>query len=145
MGILLDKFEKLIVEHGSAAVRADHIALLREELVAAEKQIANLEHDKVVLTDENRKLRQRLATQLNLIWESPYYWRVNNDGTKDGPFCQHCVDNDGKPVRLQGNSPAYRRGYWKCTVCRNEFQDKDYNPADGVVLRGRPDPRFNGF
>ncbi len=109
MGILLDKFEKLIVEHGSAAVRGDHIALLREELVAAEKQIAKLETDKAVLADENLNLRHQLATQLNLSWESPYYWRVNDDGTKEGPFCQHCADIDKNPVRFQG-PPAYRPG-----------------------------------
>jgi len=142
---LLDNFEKLIVEHGSAAVRADHIALLRDEIAAAEKHIAKLETDNAVLADENRDLRKRLATQLDFSWESPYYWRVNADETKDGPFCQHCADTDMKPVRLQGNSPAYRRGFWKCTVCRNEYQDKDYNPADDVVLRGGPDPRFVAF
>jgi hypothetical protein len=144
MGLLLDKFEKLIVEHGSAAVRADHIALLREELLAAEKHIAKLETDNATLINENRNLRHQLATQIDLSWESPYYWRVNDDGTRDGPFCQHCADTDRKAVRLQG-PPAYRRGYWKCTVCRNEYQDKDYNPAEDVVLRGGPDPRFTAF
>jgi len=145
MGLLLDKFEKLIIEHGSAVVRADHIALLREELTGTEKQIAKLESDNAVLADDNRKLRKRLAAELRLSWESPYYWRVNEDETKDGPFCQYCVDNDGKTVRLQGNTPAFRSGYWKCTVCGNEYHDKDYDPADDVVLRGGPDPRFAAF
>src|SRR2546425_5062423 len=54
MGILLDKFDKFIVEHGSAVVRGDHIALLREQLQIAEKQIAKLEK-------ENTDLKTKLA------------------------------------------------------------------------------------
>jgi len=54
MGILLDKFDKFLVEHGSAAVRADHIAFLREQLQAAEKQIEKLEK-------ENEGLKEQLA------------------------------------------------------------------------------------
>src|SRR2546426_1412565 len=57
MGILLDKFDKFIVEHGSAIVRGDHIALLREQLQIAEKQIARLEKENGDLKTENAALK----------------------------------------------------------------------------------------
>ncbi len=53
MGNLLNLFDKLIVEHGSAVVKGDHIALLREQLQVAEKQLEKLE-------TENKELKERL-------------------------------------------------------------------------------------
>jgi hypothetical protein len=53
MGVLLNLFDKLIVEHGSAAVKGDHIALLREQLQTTEKQLEKLE-------TENKELKERL-------------------------------------------------------------------------------------
>jgi hypothetical protein len=145
MGFLLDKFEKLIIEHGSAAVRGDLIALLREQLLVAEKQMAKLETENAVLNDDNRKLRQQLGANRRLRWESPYYWLVSDDGTEEGPFCQRCHDKDAELIRLQGNTPVYRRGYWECAVCKNNFRDKNYNAADDVVLSSSHDRRLSGF
>jgi DNA-binding MarR family transcriptional regulator len=70
MGLILDKLEKLIIEHGSAAVRADIIALLREEARVADKKIADLEAENATLNDANNKLEtenQRLKAELNRL------------------------------------------------------------------------------
>lgn len=53
MGNLLNLFDKFVVEHGSAAVRGDHIALLREQLQIVEKQVEKLE-------GKNKELKERL-------------------------------------------------------------------------------------
>ncbi len=39
---LLKPLEKLITEHGSAAIQTKHIALLKEQLTSAEKKIESL-------------------------------------------------------------------------------------------------------
>lgn len=68
MGLLLDKFEKLIVEHGSAVVRGDLIALLREQLQIAEKRMTALETENSSLTAANHTLKtenQRLKDELH--------------------------------------------------------------------------------
>lgn len=51
---LLDLIEKAINEHGSAAIMKERLELIREQVQAREKQIANLE-------DENTALRRRVA------------------------------------------------------------------------------------
>ena len=61
MGFLLDKFEKLIVEHGSAVVRGDLIALLREQLQIAEKRMATLETENSTLKADKRALETEIA------------------------------------------------------------------------------------
>jgi len=42
---LLDLFSKLVVEHGSAEVQTKHIALFKDQLVAADKRILELESE----------------------------------------------------------------------------------------------------
>lgn len=39
------------------------------------------------------------------------YWRIKEGGTKEGPFCPHCWDIDGKEVRLKRSE-----GEWECVL-----------------------------
>ena len=119
-------------------------AVLREKINDVEAKYSAIETENAILKDDNRKLIQQLAVQGRLQWESPYYWRIKDDSTKDGPFCQHCYDKDKELIRLQGNGSAYRRGYWICTVCKNDFKDGNYDPSDDVI-RYRRDDRFRAF
>lgn len=64
MGFLLDKFDKFIVEHRSAIVRGDHIALLREQLQIAERQIAQLEKENDGLKTKLAATEARLAAKI---------------------------------------------------------------------------------
>src|SRR5258706_16444871 len=100
MGILYDMLKGLPLN-----------AVLREKINDIEAKYAALETENAILKDDNRKLRQDRVAKQRLRWESPYYWLVNDDGTEDGPFCQRCHDKDAELIRLQGNTPAFRRGY----------------------------------
>lgn len=61
---LLDLFDKLISERGSALVQEKHIALIREQLLAADKKIASLNDELVRLTGENSTLKtENIALQ----------------------------------------------------------------------------------
>jgi hypothetical protein len=46
---LIDTFEKLITEHGSATILRDHIGLLKQQAAALEKQNSSLEAENATL------------------------------------------------------------------------------------------------
>ena len=54
---LTDLFNKWIVERGSAVVHEKHLALFRDQLVAADKKILVLESEVATLTSENNELK----------------------------------------------------------------------------------------
>jgi signal transduction histidine kinase len=53
---LLDLFNQWLVERGSAVVQEKHIALFRDQLLAADKKIASLSEEISILTAENSAL-----------------------------------------------------------------------------------------
>ena len=59
---LLDLFNKWITEHGSAAAHEKHIALFRDQLLAADKKIASLNEELVSCRGENKALRSENVT-----------------------------------------------------------------------------------
>ncbi|WP_146405347.1 hypothetical protein [Allorhodopirellula heiligendammensis] len=56
----LSLLEKLINEHGSAAIRGDQIALLRDQLIATTKRRSELEAENTNLHEETKVLSQRI-------------------------------------------------------------------------------------
>ena len=119
-------------------------ALLREKINDVEIKYAAIETENAILKDDNNKLKRQLAVPGKLRWEPPYYWLVNDDATKDGPFCPHCYDKHKELIHLHGHGSGYRRGYWLCTACKNDFKDKNYDPSEDVIRYARDD-RFRGF
>jgi hypothetical protein len=81
MGLILDKLEKLLIEHGSAAVRGDIIALLREQARIADKKIAELEIENTSLKtkfgsvnedlDLAKAENKRLANEIDSLRNQP--------------------------------------------------------------------------
>jgi hypothetical protein len=57
---LTGQFEKLITEHGSAAIQEKHIAFFRDQLTLFEKKSTLLESENTVLKTENDKLKSEL-------------------------------------------------------------------------------------
>jgi len=99
--------------------------------VEAQEKIQELRERVITLQDQNNSLRQRIqelkeaaSTRESLIWEPPYYFLTTESG-KDGPYCQHCWDSEGKLIRLQNLG---REGYWKCMACDKAFKDSSYEP-----------------
>ena len=54
---LSDQLQKLINEHGSAAILRDHLAMFKDQVVILEKKAALLESENSVLKAENEKLK----------------------------------------------------------------------------------------
>jgi len=101
------------------------LAELISALADAKMEISEIQELILQKDQKIRQLKESINTQENMIFEKPYYWRI--DGTeKVGPFCQHCYDKDRKVIRLQGG----KNGCWDCTVCNNHFRDSSYRRPD---------------
>lgn len=87
---LTDLFNQWIVERGSAVVQEKHLALFRDQLVAADKKATLLETENSILKAENDKLKSEaqnlhianneLATKIQ-IYENPKH-KTSLDKTK---------------------------------------------------------------
>lgn len=104
MGILLNLFDKLIVEHGSAAVRGDHIALLREQLQVVEKQVEKLETEntelKKQLSQKTKQLEASTSGDEFVEHRGTLFKRKPEGGYHQTAYCPTCkrvartLDND---------------------------------------------------
>lgn len=119
--------------------------VLREKVSNLEAENEALKTENAILKDDIRELRTQVAVKGKLQWDPPYYWLVNTDGTKDGPFCQPCFVKTKELVHLHGQDSGYRRGYWLCTVCKNDFKDRNYDASEDAVFYRRNDPPLRGF
>jgi hypothetical protein len=108
----------------------------------AQEKIMELRAAALDLEEENIELRKRVAEleesleiKNNVIWEAPYYF-IEKNGEKEGPFCQHCYDKDGKLIRLQSsrNTP----GSWSCLCCENVVRDDNYVERARTTRSGGP-------
>jgi len=96
---------------------ADIISSLADvKIEMAEVQSLLLEKDLRI-----QELENQIKLQEEVEYEPPYYWKIIDD-KKDGPFCQHCFDNEKKMIRLQSRG----NGTWLCRVCHNTYRDKTY-------------------
>jgi hypothetical protein len=121
MGILLEKFDKFIVEHGSAAVRGDHIALLRDQLQAAEKQIEKLEAENASLKEKLSKCEAKLEALSRgeefVEHRGALFKRKPEGGYHLTVYCPHCRKVAGT---IDRNFPYSCRCGWAV----------DFTPAD---------------
>jgi hypothetical protein len=117
-----DSIEKLISEHGSAAVLRDHIALLKSQMEEKDAKIKDLifqvEHLKRLLKEKDAQL-QNLTRQ-----KSP------------ADACPYCREPSGilNDIRPSPNPDfaflGVKQGYYKCSNCQKEY-DKEM-PSDGA-------------
>lgn len=70
-----------------------------------------------------RDLEVELATQKQMTYSSPFYWRIEGD-RRDGPYCQRCYDKDRSAIHLQD----LHNGYWECAACNSTYQGPNYQP-----------------
>ena len=59
------------------------------------KQVVSLQEQVYALVDENRSLKERLATRGKLSFRKNAYWLDDQ-----GPFCSNCWDGTQKLVRM---------------------------------------------
>lgn len=123
---------RLIKDAGVSLEKAE-IKLKVAELVSAladvKMQLAEVQELVSEREATIKDLRAKINLQKEVVWETPYYWRVTEQG-KDGPYCQQCFDKNKELIRLQGNGG----GYWACKTCGNNFLDRTYNASAGVIF-----------
>ncbi|MCR1811804.1 hypothetical protein [Sulfurospirillum sp. hDNRA2] len=116
---------KLIKESSGSLQKAEldlKLAELITSLADVKLQMADIKDALLESENEKKELKAKLALQAKLEFEMPYYWTIEEDGKKDGPFCQRCYDNEKKLIRLQNK----KNGQWHCLACNSHFQDKNY-------------------
>jgi hypothetical protein len=59
---LFDGLEKLITEHGSAAILKERIALAKDQYAAVEKRVGELQAENSRLREQNKKLEAQVAS-----------------------------------------------------------------------------------
>jgi len=112
--------------------------------IEAQEKIMELREAAIQLQEENLELRQQakaleeqIALRAKVTWEKPYYWTDEN-GKRDGPYCQTCYDKDGKLIRLQDG----KEGIWRCKVCSGVFFDSTYRDPEVHIERSNNDRRI---
>lgn len=137
---------KLIKNSGASLETAEiklKLAELIEALADAKIEIANFRE---VISDneaEIRRLQAQMDTKDQTVWEDPYYFVLNKNGEKDGPYCQKCYDSNKKLIRLQ--SPG-KNGYWQCNECKSGYKDSTYKNTIGAVsVRRRGGIDWSGY
>ena len=109
---------------------ADLISALADARIeAAEIQALITEKDETI-----KRLQDALETRQKLKYEKPYYW-LGDGEQRDGPYCQHCFDKDGKLIRLQDHGG----GYWDCKVCKNVYTDSSHVDSGPVAFGSSSD------
>jgi len=101
---------------------------LYQKIVDLRDEIFELRNENLNLKEKIKNLEQDQNIQDKLSWEPPYYF-LKIDDKKDGPYCQKCLDDNKKLIRLQD----LKNGYWSCSVCKNSVADSSYQPQNSCV------------
>ena len=89
---------------------------LKNLIIDLKEQITNLREENLLLKS---KLSQKEA--FNMIFEKNAYFNIKEDGTKDGPFCSGCWDNDNVAIRLVPFSIMGLPFTHNCPKCKNKI------------------------
>ena len=110
------------------------LAELITSLANAKIQIAKIQEALIESDKEKKELEKKLSQKERLFFERPYYLIKQANGDNDGPFCQVCYDKDHKLIRL---SHGNYEGVWYCSVCKEDFIDKDYDSEEAQRRQDR--------
>lgn len=100
MGIFAD-IERLITEHGSAAILRERLALIADQAKAQEKQFAELQRRAAELERENMQLKRQLAASSHaaeFVEHRGALFKRKPDGTFHlAVYCPICQKPTGSP------------------------------------------------
>jgi len=89
----LDSIERLITEHGSAAILRERISLANDQYALLEKKVSDLQSENECLKLDNSKLQEQIKNLEN---------RVTRNSNPKGYVCDHC----GSPqLKRTGSRP----------------------------------------
>ncbi len=66
-------------------------------------------------------LQKQLKSKTEMEFDGSVYYRVKDDGEKEGPWCQACYDAKGLEVRLQDNRNRKVTYQWSCNNCGTKY------------------------
>ena len=114
---LLDGIERLITEHGSAAILRERISLARDQYAALESDAAELRKDNDRLKSANADLQARVRDLERQLSEM-------RSGSNSGYTCDHC---GSRKLRRTGNRPdptfgdlGVKQAVFSCLDCDKE-------------------------
>jgi len=121
---LFDGFEKLINEHGSAAILKERISLANDQYSFLEKQKISLESENENIKDENRALKLNLEEAKEKIKELEEQISSIHNTNPDGYVCDHCASPS---LKRTGSRPdptfgdlGIKQKIFSCNVCSKE-------------------------
>ena len=118
----LDGLEKLINEHGSAAILRERIIFLNEQHAVVVKQVGMFEQQVSILQHENKSLEldnSQLQEQIRNL-----EIKLSHDTNPLGHVCDHCGSPD---LKRTGNRPdpvffdlGAKQAVFSCNSCGKE-------------------------
>ncbi len=102
---------------------------LQGKLLDVQRTMAELQDRNVGLKEQLRQATERKDMESRLSVEYHAYW-LDKDGTKDGPFCTVCWDNNKKLVRLLPDSVMGVPNGYTCPVDKTQFLEVPNGPED---------------
>lgn len=108
---LVDLIDRLIVEHGSAAIQKEHVALFKDQAAILERDCNRLKQELAALQLENARLRQQLAAVPAPTFQRIHglLWMPEGNGYERNPYCPKCQS-------LMSEFPP--RTHWSCDPCQ---------------------------
>lgn len=107
-------------------------------------KILDLQGQIFELVDQNRKLKvdidslqEKLKTKAALKFEHNAYWKILQDGSREGPFCSRCWDVASNVVRML-QEPGSQ--YHECPNCRSPLNTSGKTYESVTVVTRETDP-----
>ncbi|HXU92477.1 MAG TPA: hypothetical protein VFP33_02350 [Gallionella sp.] len=91
---------------------------LYRKIVELEGEIIELTGQNHLLMEKVRELEQAMKIKEALIFSRNVYW-LENEESRDGPYCPRCYDVNGKLVRLQPWDDT-----WACFECKQHYEGR---------------------
>lgn len=94
---------------------------LQEKLMTLREQALTLQEENLSLKVRLAEVTRRLEERERLVFEDGLYWNRQPDGSKTGPFCPTCHDNNEKLIRLHDGRNRSCQTPWICLQCDRTF------------------------
>ncbi len=106
------------IKTSADAIDDAQIKLQIAELISA---LADAKIEAAENAEKIAELTQLLKSKSKMLFEGRLYYRILDEGRKEGPFCPICFDKDDKAIRLQPNSEDRHIDDWRCHACSTYF------------------------
>jgi len=110
------------VKTAISLVRKGDLAALEKVLLDLRDDIAKLRDANIELRNENRDLREKLNTREGLTFAENVWWKLLDNGGREGPYCPKCYGDRDKAVRMGYHVYNFGPNYgvsrkYTCPVC----------------------------